>query len=416
MNTNKKVLSLFSGCGGMDIGIEGGFKCIRRMVNEYEHSEWIEEIQGNLVTLKETGFKTIFANDIRPDAKSAWVSYFSKRINNANDIYKLGSIVDLVKRHKGGEQIFPSEVDVVTGGFPCQDFSVAGKRKGLKSNKSHDNKLISDIEKPTIENRGELYIWMREVINIVKPKLFIAENVKGLVSLENIKEIIEEDFSKAAKNGYLVVPGKVLQAANYGVPQSRERIIFFGFRKDALTKKAIKELENFSEDSIYNPYPKPTHSYSVVGENLYSFVKSREVLRDLKEPNLSKDLSQTKYSKAKYLPKGQGNIEIDLNSVSPTIRSEHHGNIEFRRLSLENGGKNIDELNKGMEQRRLTVRECARLQTFPDDYKFILNKTEQNVALSASNAYKIIGNAVPCILAYNIIQLIKDKWDLYFKN
>ena len=416
MNTNKKVLSLFSGCGGMDIGIEGGFKCIRRMVNEYEHSEWIEEIQGNLVTLKETGFKTIFANDIRPDAKSAWVSYFSKRINNANDIYKLGSIVDLVKRHKGGEQIFPSEVDVVTGGFPCQDFSVAGKRKGLKSNKSHDNKLISDIEKPTIENRGELYIWMREVINIVKPKLFIAENVKGLVSLENIKEIIEEDFSKAAKNGYLVVPGKVLQAANYGVPQSRERIIFFGFRKDALTKKAIKELENFSEDSIYNPYPKPTHSYSVVGENLYSFVKSREVLRDLKEPNLSKDLSQTKYSKAKYLPKGQGNIEIDLNSVSPTIRSEHHGNIEFRRLSLENGGKNIDELNKGMEQRRLTVRECARLQTFPDDYKFILNKTEQNVALSASNAYKIIGNAVPFILAYNIIQLIKDKWDLYFKN
>lgn len=416
MNTNKKVLSLFSGCGGMDIGIEGGFKCIRRMVNEYEHSEWIEEIQGNLVTLKETGFKTIFANDIRPDAKSAWVSYFSKRINNANDIYKLGSIVDLVKRHKGGEQIFPSEVDVVTGGFPCQDFSVAGKRKGLKSNKSHDNKLISDIEKPTIENRGELYIWMREVINIVKPKLFIAENVKGLVSLENIKEIIEEDFSKAAKNGYLVVPGKVLQAANYGVPQSRERIIFFGFRKDALTKKAIKELENFSEDSIYNPYPKPTHSYSVVGENLYSFVKSREVLRDLKEPNLSKDLSQTKYSKAKYLPKGQGNIEINLNSVSPTIRSEHHGNIEFRRLSLENGGKNIDELNKGMEQRRLTVRECARLQTFPDDYKFILNKTEQNVALSASNAYKIIGNAVPCILAYNIIQLIKDKWDLYFKN
>jgi len=416
MNSNKKVLSLFSGCGGMDIGIEGGFKCIRRMVNEYEHSEWIEEIQGNLVTLKETGFKTIFANDIRPDAKSAWVSYFRKRINNANDIYKLGSIVDLVKRHKGGEQIFPSEVDVVTGGFPCQDFSVAGKRKGLKSNKSHDNKLISDIEKPTIENRGELYIWMREVINIVKPKLFIAENVKGLVSLENIKKIIEEDFSKAAKNGYLVVPGKVLQAANYGVPQSRERIIFFGFRKDALSKEAIKELENFSEDSIYNPYPKPTHSYSVMGENLYSFVKSREVLRDLKEPNLSKDLSHTKYSKAKYLPKGQGNIEIDLNSVSPTIRSEHHGNIEFRRLSLENGGKNIDELNKGMEQRRLTVRECARLQTFPDDYKFILNKTEQNVALSASNAYKIIGNAVPCILAYNIIQLIKDKWDLYFKN
>ena len=72
-------------------------------------------------------------------------------------------------------------------------------------------------------------------------------------------------------------------------------------------------------------------------------------------------------------------------------------------------------MNDGKIQRRLTVRECARLQTFPDDYQFILSKTNTNVALSASNAYKLIGNAVPCILAYNIAQSIKSKWDLYFK-
>ncbi len=412
----KRVLSLFSGCGGMDIGFEGGFRCFKKSINENKNPDWIKEEDGDFVMVNETGFETVFANDIRPDAKAAWVSFFKNRINNPDDIYKLESIVDLVKSHHKGEKIFPDDIDIVTGGFPCQDFSVAGKRQGFKSLKSHDGKTMLDKEQPSIENRGQLYIWMKEVISIVKPKLFIAENVKGLISLDDVKEIIENDFSNAADGGYIVVPAQVLQAANYGVPQSRERIIFFGFKKEALKEEAITELMNLDKESVYNPYPKPTHSYNVDGDNLSEFVKSKYVLQDLLEPDKSSDLAQTKYSKAKYLPKGQGNIEINLEFVSPTIRSEHHGNIEFRRLSLENGGKNIEELNNGKMQRRLTVRECARLQTFPDDYQFILNKTNANVALSASNAYKLIGNAVPCILAYNIAQSIKSKWNLYFKN
>ena len=105
-----------------------------------------------------------------------------------------------------------------------------------------------------------------------------------------------------------------------------------------------------------------------------------------------------------------------MDYIAPTIRSEHHGNIEFRRLSKENGGANKEELELGLEQRRLTVRECARLQTFPDEYKFILNKTENNVALSASNAYKIIGNAVPVVLAYNIGKTLSEKWNIYFED
>ena len=100
------------------------------------------------------------------------------------------SIVDLVKRFKRGEvDVFPSGVDVVTGGFPCQDFSIAGKRKGIYSDKGHDGKLIHE-DAPTIESRGQLYMWMREVISIVKPKVFVAENVKGLTNLSNVKEII----------------------------------------------------------------------------------------------------------------------------------------------------------------------------------------------------------------------------------
>ena len=102
--------------------------------------------------------------------------------------------------------------------------------------------------------------------------------------------------------------------------------------------------------------------------------------------------------------------------IGPTIRSEHHGNIEYRRLSAEHGGKHLLELKCGLKERRLTVRECARLQTFPDDYQFILPKTDFNVAVSSSSAYKIIGNAVPCILAYHIAKNIEKKWNLFFKK
>lgn len=410
----KRVLSLFSGCGGMDIGLEGGFTCLRDSINQNIHPTWIEEDYGKWVKVSKTGFKTVFANDIRDDAKAAWVSYFNRRYSNANEIYHVESIVDLVKRHKSGEQIFPENIDVVTGGFPCQDFSVAGKRRGFNSLKSHIGEKISSNE-ANVENRGQLYIWMKEVVSIVKPKVFIAENVKGLVSLEDVKEIIENDFSNAADGGYLVIPARVLQAANYGVPQSRERVIFYGFKRSALTNEALQNLTNISNHSDIDPYPIPTHNYSLNTIYLNPFVTSGAAICDLKEPNFTTDNSQKKYSKAK-LSRGQGNIEIKLDNVSPTIRSEHHGNIEFRRLDIENGGKYVDEIEKGLEQRRLTIRECARLQTFPDDYQFILEKTDKNVAVSASSAYKIIGNAVPCVLAYNIGKTLSEKWDIYFKK
>ena len=381
----KRVLSLFSGCGGMDIGFEGGFRCLKNSINSTLHPDWIEQDYGNWVKVKETGFQTVFANDIRPDAKSAWVSYFSKKYDNANELFHLNSIVDLVKDAKDGTSIFPNNIDIVTGGFPCQDFSVAGKRKGFQSDKSHNGKKI-EINEPTVENRGQLYIWMKEVISLVQPSVFIAENVKGLISLNDTKEIIEHDFANAADGGYLVIPARVLHAANYGVPQSRERIIFYGFKRSSLRGDALDSLLNLSENTDYDPYPVPTHSFTLNGEQLSPFVTCKEALQDLDEPECSNDLSQTKYSKAKYLPKGQGNIEIKLDSISPTIRSEHHGNIEFRRLSLENGGTHQEELAQGLQQRRLTIRECARLQTFPDDYQFILPKTEQNKAVSASQA------------------------------
>lgn len=411
--SKKRVLSLFSGCGGMDIGFEGNFKTVRSSINSKKNKDWIKNSDGKWVTVKETGFQTVFANDIRPDAKSAWVSYFSKFYDNANEIYHLESIVDLVKRSQKGEKVFPENIDIVTGGFPCQDFSIAGKRLGFKSDKSHSGEKL-EVDEPTIENRGQLYIWMKEVISIVQPNIFIAENVKGLATLTDVKDIIEHDFANAADGGYLVVPAKILHAGNYGVPQNRERIIFYGFKKSALNKKSLKALSDLDNYQDYSPYPPATHSYSVIEDGLSDYVTCREVLEDLPEPEQSEDLAQQKYSKAKFLPKGQGNKEIKLDSIAPTIRSEHHGNIEFRRLSAENGGTNFEELEKGLPQRRLTIRECARIQTFPDDYQFILPKTPQNKSVSASEAYKIIGNAVPCMLAYNIAMRIAEKWSDYF--
>lgn len=390
----------------MDIGFEGNFKCLKKSINTQIHSDWIIKEEGEWVTVKPTGFHTVFANDIRSDAKKAWLSYFSDKLDNANEIYHVDSIVDLVKAEKAGEDIFPKDIDIVTGGFPCQDFSIAGKRLGFNSQKSHLGTKLA-IDEPSVESRGQLYMWMREVVTLTQPKLFIAENVKGLANMDDVKDIIEKDFATAGNGGYLVVPAKVLYAPDYGVPQSRERIIFFGFKKSSLKKKALEELSNDKISEKFDPYPIKTHG----NNNLAPIVTCRDVLSDLEEPDVTSDPSQKEYSGAKYMGRHcQGQTEVKMDSVGPTIRSEHHGNIEYRRLSKDHGGTHTEELAQGLKERRLTIRECARIQTFPDDYKFIFK------GLSASSSYKLIGNAVPCVLAYNIAMNIAGKWELYFKR
>lgn len=413
---NLKVLSLFSGCGGMDLGLEGDFSVFKDSVNPKIHPDWISgNTSSKFVNLAPTNFTTVFANDIRPDAKTAWEHFFMKR-RSVKDVYCLESIVTLVKRFKNGETtIFPNNVDIVTGGFPCQDFSIAGKRQGFNSKVAHTGRK-TDNAFPTIESRGQLYMWMKEVIEITKPKLFIAENVKGLVNLEDVKEQIQKDFSKIAGNGY-IVHAKVLHAANYGIPQSRERVFFIGFNRSALNTSAIKALQNEDLSPNITPFPEITHCLPNKKRtgNLKNAVTLRKILSDLPEPVNSRDLSQKKYSKAKYMGKHcQGQTEIDLDGIGPTIRSEHHGNIEYRRLSSANGGTIKEELDRGLVERRLSVRECARIQTFPDNYEFVFqNKT---TSISASEAYKLIGNAVPPLLAYNVARKLQENWNKYFKE
>ena len=374
-----KTISFFSGCGGFDLGFEGNFFVHK---NSIVNKKWIEESCGDFVKIKKTGFETVFACDIKKSAKITWENYFKRE-----KVFQLDSIVDLVKQAKKGKFKFP-DAEIVTGGFPCQDFSIAGKRNGFKSKISHKN--TKDFNIATEESRGMLYYWMREAISVINPKIFVAENVKGLVTIEDAKEIIANDF-RNINGGYFVVDPKVLHAGNYGIPQSRERIFFIGIRKNLLNNDLkLQHLLN----SI-NVYPSATHNV-----HFNKIVQSKDYLKDLPEPQNSDDRSQQEYSKAKWYGKHcQGQIEINLNGLAPTIRSEHHGNIEFRRLSKENGGKNKKEYN--LEQRRLTVRECARIQTFPDNYQFVLPN------VSTSEAYKLIGNAVPPLLGYHIAQNLK---------
>lgn len=415
-----KVLSLFSGCGGMDLGFEGGFKILKKSYNSYTHKHWdVKEFDENWVYVPPTGYETIFANDILRSAKVSWEVNFSKKKIKCNRNFAHESLIDVIKKIKSSELKLEKDIDIIIGGFPCQDFSVAGKRLGFNSHKGHHGNMLTEFDNPNIENRGKLYWWMREAIELIKPKAFIAENVKGLTSMTNVRAIIENDF-KNIGGGYIVVPSRVLSAYEYGVPQSRERIFFIGLRKDLLNIDVLNEFEKPIVSDFYSPYPIKSHFYDKNNNltkslGLNEHVSVRDAFIGLPEPCETEDLSHKSYSKAKWMGRHcQGQVEVKLDQIGPTIRSEHHGNIEFRRLSLENGGKYFEEFKKGYKERRLSVRECARIQTFPDDFEFVIKSSNPQLSISASDAYKLVGNAVPPLLAYHIAMRLKENWDLYF--
>ena len=414
-NGTLNVLSLFSGGGGMDLGIEGGFICHRNSLPLAGDSLVQEVVDDCWVRVKPTRFRTIFANDIVPQAGEVWRRYMAQLNSGTERCYRIDSIVDLVKAAEAGEPIFPQHVDLVVGGFPCQDFSVAGARRGFQSRVAHSGERMASDE-PSEESRGFLYYWMKRTVDIVKPKMFIAENVKGLTNLGDAQEVIQSDFASADDGGYIVLPPQVLHAADYGVPQTRERVFFIGVRRVALRQKALAALQASPIPTDYSPYPTPTHGYTRQTDGLKRPVTCADVLQHLNEPNDSSDASQRFYSKAKYMgAECQGQTEISLAGQGPTIRSEHHGNIEFRRLSPAHGGKHADELAKGLPERRLTPRECALIQTFPPNYQLVIKQPDSNrFAVSPSAAYKIVGNAVPPILAYSIARRVDELWDRLF--
>jgi len=324
-----KVISLFSGCGGMDLGFKGDFDVFG------EH-------------FKKNPYQIIYANDINESACETY-KYNFKEEPYCGDIKS----IDINQ--------LPN-ADIVIGGFPCQDFSLAGKRRGLSA------------------DRGRLYLNMLDVVKKVKPIAFVAENVDGIRKNKENEEksaldIIIKDFESAGYN----VQYKALNAANYGVPQNRVRIIIVGIRND-LDLKMKYPNETFGNDI------KPFRTAEEAIDDLWNMIDKTFISN-----HTSKD-----YSKAKFYPgkKLQGNNRIAANKPSPTIRAEHHGNIEGHYRS-----NNPNDINDVTGWRRLSVRECARLQSFPDDFIF---------PCSSSSAYKQVGNAVPPILAWNVANALYD--------
>jgi len=340
-----KVISLFTGMGGMDIGFAEEVIVHKNSIKEDNYIEKKDEIE-DFVKLKKLPFEIIFQNDILPEAKRI------AELNNWNHNFQLKDIRDMLKENYN----FPY-ADVIIGGFPCQDFSHAGKRKGFDS------------------NRGTLYQSYVEVVKKVKPIIFVAENVNGLLTMpgEPIKKIID-DFSQV---GY-EVKYQLIKCEEYGIPQTRWRVIIIGIRNDKKHKL---------EDNNWN----------IITENKIKCTIGN-YFKHLQEPDNTIDPAQKIYSKAKRLEKEnkvyQGQKEISLNDFAPTMRAEHHGNIEFRRIT---NGKNNEP---NLLERRLSVREAALIQTFPPSC--IL--TEPN--RPTSKAYKPIGNAVPPLLGYIIANKI----------
>lgn len=229
-------------------------------------------------------------------------------------------------------------------------------------------------------DRGRLYLNMLDVVKKVKPIAFVAENVDGIRKNKENEEksaldIIIKDFESAGYN----VQYKALNAANYGVPQNRVRIIIVGIRNDLDLKMKYPD-ETFGNDI------KPFRTAEEAIDDLWNMIDKTSISN-----HTSKD-----YSKAKFYPgkKLQGNNRIAANKPSPTIRAEHHGNIEGHYRS-----NNPNDINDVTGWRRLSVRECARLQSFPDNFIF---------PCSSSSAYKQVGNAVPPILAWNVANALYD--------
>lgn len=325
---NYKVVSLFSGCGGLDLGFLGDFTSLGK---KYESNK----------------FDIIWANDIYSQACETY------RHNIGNHIFE-GDVSEI------DINLIPQNADIVIGGFPCQDFSVAGKRQGI-----------------TVK-RGRLYLEMKKVIEHVMPKIFIAENVEGLVNMENgiILDTIKSDFRNIAnENGYSYnVTHYLLHAADYGVPQIRKRVFIVGVRSDINA--------NFEA-------PAPIRD-----EN--NWVTSKQAIDNLwgKEHDQS-IFNHSQISKAKFYPgkKLQGNNQIKEDAPSVTIRAEHHGNIEAHYRTL-----NTEEPDNPLFWRRLTVRECARIQSFPDNFEF---------KGAATHTYKQVGNAVPPVLGWHIAKSVE---------
>ena len=290
-----EIVSLFSGAGGLDLGL----------------------MQG--------GNEIIWANDIDADSVATYRENIGEHIVHAD--IKDVALDDI------------PDSDVVVGGFPCQGFSQANLRR------SED------------DGRNKLYIFFRNVIRAKQPRFFIAENVKGILSLGggNAIKTIVKDFEDA---GYMTEL-HLVNMADYGVPQTRQRVIIVGQRRD------------IAEQFLFH-FPVPTNGRN--GQPA-PWVSVRQAIQHFPDPDQPNDVPNHKYSAYKLAFRNfTGHRQTDPDKPSPTI------------LARGNGGGGVCAIPHYNGLRRMTIRESAAVQTFPDDFVF---------HGAMNSCYRQIGNAVP---------------------
>lgn len=308
-----KIISLFSGAGGLDLG------------------------------LLNAGNSIIWANDIDPDAVETYKENIGPEI-------VCGDIKDI------NISELP-DADVVVGGFPCQGFSLANMQRTVE------------------DDRNQLYKFFYNAIKVKQPKFFIAENVKGILSLgegEVIKKI-ERDFKKAGYRTSI----NLVNMADYGIPQTRQRVIIIGQRKD-LGKKLLFH------------FPEKTHSKT--GEPR-KWVSIKEAIGHFPDPDAENDVLNHTYSAYKVEYRNfTGHRKTDPDKPSPTILARGNGKGGVCAIPHYNGS------------RRMTIRESASVQTFPEEFHFIG---------SMNSCYRQIGNAVPVkfaeLLGRELIRIEKEE-------
>jgi len=397
MSGKYSVVSLFSGCGGLDLGF----------------------IQA--------GFDVIWANDFFKDAVKTYK-------NNIGEHIIYGDITKIPSSN------IPSDFDILLGGFPCQGFSVANNNRNME------------------DERNFLYLEMIRIINDKKPKFFLAENVKGLLSIQKGKvlEMILNDFKKIGYD----VDYKVLKASEYGIPQHRERVIIIGNRI-----------------GLKNPYPNKTHGDKLIPfitvENVVDYLSNerpRVCSFEINNKTIYNHNARTnvadKFWKRKnpikqedicdYLRYWRNKSAWSTKKIDKHFGYSHTAGHWFRKdnksgsiptpkdwwelkkilgfddkydnavtemeltqitfeqsLRINNWDRPSDTITAtGPEihpnkERRMSVRECAIIQTFPDNFIF---------EGSLGNMYKQVGNAVPVLLANKIAIEIKKELNKYEKQ
>jgi DNA (cytosine-5)-methyltransferase 1 len=377
-----KILSLFSGCGGLDLGFVGGFEFKGR---KYEKNN----------------FKVIFSNDFDSAAT---------KVYNANNKYFKHEILE-----KDIAKIQSSEVpefDFLIGGFPCQPFSNAGLRKG-----------VNDSRGTLFENAIEMFQYSIEKGK--KPLGFMFENVRGIMSskMPDGTKVPDEIVKRMEHLGYNT-NYKLVKASNYGVPSNRYRVIIVGFRKEigyfdfSMMDKIVKEYNIPNEKR--NPYDlylgsvlcdipeNASHKdeywkYSPAGqkmiENIGLCEDGKEALEKFKIKEPLAIISET-------ITKGRSWKNMNYSDMTPRFQKiwndpqKYHAPNFYRRFALGEINGTITAsaqpencgITHPFENRRFTVREIARIQSFPDDFVFPYT--------TIANAYKVIGNAVPPVLGW----------------